>query len=312
MFREFLPLDPIAKSRRWSPWASARRWAAPPQRLAMWMRSGELSDMVSCMASVVRDSTWFLCQTTPWVSMRCKSLCHCNSTRLWTFYRHEWWASVSRLYSKYHKHPEHSRIIHLGPLWIPWCMACMGWGCINLSWIRTLEFISPIRGHFCLRRTLSLGECHDPKSACLTFWSRFVVAVIPAIPERHTENLVILKPFWMLLSPEIMEHEWKWMNMLKLNRIIASNPLADKRPAASGQARTRPFLSLRSRVPHLDAAPAWVAPVASKTWSRFRSVFGGCRLDAFSIPMFHYMRQSLAKHSLSGLFLDYSWSVVWL
>lgn len=97
MFREFLPLDPIAKSRRWSPWASARRWAAPPQRLAMWMRSGELSDMValghfgihkkavvlqiiclgnmlvSCMASVVRDSTWFLCQTTPWVSMRCKS-----------------------------------------------------------------------------------------------------------------------------------------------------------------------------------------------------------------------------------------------
>ena len=81
MFREFLPLDPIAKSRRWSPWASARRWAAPPQRLAMWMRSGELSDMValgpygthkkavvvqiiclfhlvSCMASVVRDSTW--------------------------------------------------------------------------------------------------------------------------------------------------------------------------------------------------------------------------------------------------------------
>ena len=207
---------------------------------------------------------------------------HCKSTRLWTFCRHEWWASVSRLYSKYHKHPEHSRIIHLGPLWIPWCM---GWGCINWSWIRTLEFISPIRGHFCLRRTLSLGECHDPKSACLTFWSRFVVAsVIPAIPERQTENLVILKPFWMLLSPEIMENEWKWMNIVitcnEQNQRIESliywtiwTPLADKRPAASGQARTRPFLSLRSRVPHLDAAPARVAPVASKTWSRFRSVF---------------------------------------
>ena len=242
---------------------------------------------------------------------------HCKSTRLWTFCRHEWWASVSRLYSKYHKYPEHSRIIHLGPLWIPWCM---GWGCINWSWIRTLEFISPIRGHFCLRRTLSLGECHDPKSACLTFWSRFVVAsVIPAIPERQTENLVILKPFWMLLSPEIMENEWKWMNIVitcnEQNQRIESliywtiwTPLADKRPAArhvQGHFYRYDPACLTLTQPRLE-----LLQLRRKPGQGFVACF--VQTWCFFHPHVNYMRKSLAKHSLSGLFLDYSWSVVWL